>query len=393
MNRTNSRELQYLHHRQSNKNLKSSDKGQQVNLFDVIEELVDDKGLDREVLSSIVCEGILAAYLKKYPELEGSLKVEHDKKLQEPVVLVQKEVVAVAQDVEDDNRQVSLKKIRFVDKALNVGDKVWVPFEGKIGRIEVLRARQVIASQIRHIEAAVVYDQFKDKEGSIICGTVHKCERGGVVVKVDDMLAFLPKSLNVPGYTCIVGHPIRALLKEVLPDPRNDNQLVLDRSSESFLQSLFELEIPEIFEKLIEIKKIARIPGYKSKVIVLSNDVNIDPVGTCVGVGGGRIKPILRELGTEKIDVIAWSSSPETLVKNALKPADIDRVEINAESGVAQVWLADDQRSLAIGKMGQNIILASRLVGMEIQLMNKSEESGPLGAEAQLGVDVDPSVF
>src|SRR5207302_1026411 len=129
-----------------------------------------------------------------------------------------------------------------------------------------------------------------------------------------------------------------------------------------------ELEIPELFERLIEIKKIVRIAGYKSKIVVFSHDFNIDPVGTCVGVNGSRIKPILKELGSEKIDIIAWSDSPEVMVKNALKPAVVNRVEILSES-VAQVWVDEDQRSLAIGKMGQNISLASRLVGMEIRLM------------------------
>ncbi len=346
-----------------------------MKLADVIEELIEERGLDRAVLASIVSEGLLAAYNKKFPYL--TLKVEYDKKSGELVVFVEKEVVA---SVDDEEFEISLKKARFMSKDVEIGDKIWVPFEEGIGRIEILRARQVIASKIRKIEADTIFEQFKDKEGEIVLGVVHKCERNGTVVKLGDALAFLPKSLSIPGEKCVVGFSVRALLKEVLPEPRNDNQLILDRVSSQFLQKLFALEIPEVFEKLVEIKKIARSAGYKSKVIVVSNDKNIDPVGTCVGVGGSRIKPILKELGAEKIDVIPWTESLEDLVKHALKPAVIDHVKI--EGNTAQVWLGEDQRSLAIGKMGQNIALASKLVGLDIQLMqqDKSVASEMIGS-------------
>ncbi|MCX5922779.1 MAG: transcription termination factor NusA [Candidatus Dependentiae bacterium] len=334
-----------------------------MKLADVIDELVEERGLDRAVLSSIIGEGMYAAYEKRYPTL--TLRVEYDKKSDEIVVQVQKEVVST---VTDEDHQISVKKARFIDKDCEAGQILWISFDGKIGRIEILRAKQIIASKIRKIEATAIFEEFKPKEGTIVHGSIHKCERGGVVVKMGDNLAFLPKSLSIPSDKCIVGFPIRALLKEVLLEPRNENQLILDRASDLFLQRLFELEIPEIFEKLVEIKRVVRIPGYKSKIAVISNDHNIDPVGTCVGVGGSRIKPILKELGDEKIDVVAWNDNLELLVKNALKPAEINRVEI-VENNTAHIWLDEDQRSLAIGKMGQNILLASRLTGMNIQLM------------------------
>jgi len=339
-----------------------------VKLSDVIAELTEERGLDKAALASIIAEGILAAYQKKYPYLE--LKAIYDKESDEIQITVEKEVVS---SVDDDELQISLRKARFVDSKVNVGDKLWLPFEGAIGRIEILRARQIIASSIRRMEADAVYREFKDKEGSVIYGVIHKCERGGTVVKLRDNLAFLPKSLSIPGDKCIVGFSIRALLKEVLQEPRNENQLILDRASNTFLAKLFELEIPEVFERLVEIKKIARIPGYKSKVAVMSHDKNIDPVGTCVGVGGVRIKPILKELASEKIDVLPWSDSLEDLVANSLKPARVNRVElVNSKS--ANVWVDEDQRSLAIGKMGQNIALASKLVGIDIHLMPSQKD-------------------
>jgi N utilization substance protein A len=339
-----------------------------VKLSAVIEELVEERGLDKEQLSDIIRDGMLAAYQKKYPGL--TLRTVYDPQSDEVAIQVEKRVVAT---VDDEDTQISVKRAHNIDKNLKTDDLLWVPFEGGIGRIEVLRARQVIASKIRSLEAAAVYNEFKEKESAIVHGVIHKCEFGGTVVKLDDSMGFLPKSLSIPGDKCVVGYPIKVLLKEVLPEPRHENQLILDRSSELFLQRLFELEIPEVFEKLVEIKKIVRVPGYKSKIAVISHDSNIDPVGTCVGVGGSRIKPILKELGGEKIDVVVWSANREAFVKDALKPAEIERVEM-IDANTAQVWLAEDQRSLAIGKMGQNISLAAKLTGVAIQLAQRAEE-------------------
>jgi len=334
-----------------------------VKLSNVIDELVEERGLDRDTLRSVICEGVLAAFQKKHPEAQ--LKVEYDQKNDDLSVKVQKKVVA---SVENDETEISLRKARFIEKETVLGDLLWLPFEGSIGRVEILRAKQTIANRIRKIESDAIFNAFKDKEGTIVNGVIHKCERAGIVVKLRDNMAFLPKSLTIPGDKCIVGYPIRALLKEVLPEPRNENQLILDRVSSEFLMKLFELEIPEVFERLVEVKKIVRTPGYKSKVAVISHDKNIDPVGTCVGVGGVRIKPILKEIDGEKIDVIAWSDSLETLITHALKPAQINRVELT-DAKNANVWVDEDQRSLAIGKMGQNIALASKLVGIDIHLV------------------------
>lgn len=355
-----------------------------MRLTDVIDELVEERGLDKDTLSTIVCEGMLAAYSKRYPEL--TLRVDFDKKTGEMLILIEKEVVNSADDVEDEDFQITLRKAKAIDEKAELGQKIWVPFDGKIGRIEILRAKQVIANSIRKIEASAVYQEFHEKEGTIIHGAIHKCERGGASVKIGDTLAFLPKSLMIPGEKCMAGYTIRALLKEVLLEPRNDNQLILDRSSELFLQRLFELEIPEVFEKLVEIKKIVRTPGYKSKVAVISHDKNIDPVGTCVGIGGARIKPILKELGGEKIDVIAWSDSPEIRIRDSLKPAQINRVEIVDDQN-ANVWLNEDQRSLAIGKMGQNISLASRLSGYNIHLVKSEAQDANDNAEIAMDLE------
>ncbi len=335
----------------------------------VIDELVEERGLDRDLLSEIICEGMMAAYAKKYPGLEFSIS--HNKKTDELEIAVKKRIVST---VDDEDAEISLRKAKGIDPEAQIGDVVLAEFDRPIGRIEILRAKQVIAQKIRNIEAAAIYDEYIGKKGTIIHGVIHKCERNGMTVKVGDTLAFLPKSLSILSDKCVVGFSIRALLKDVLTEPRNDNQLILDRASADFVQKLFELEIPEVFEKLVEIKKIVRAPGYKTKVAVISNEKNIDPVGTCVGVGGVRIKPILKELGGEKIDVIPWTESKEELIANALKPAVIGRVELVGH-GSANVWLDEDQRSLAIGRMGQNIFLASQLTGLSINLMQQEKTS------------------
>lgn len=340
-----------------------------MKLIDVIEEIVGERGLSRETLKSIVAAGLLAAYEKKYPNLV--LRANIDKNSGDVTIEIEREVVAT---VEDEEFEISIKKARSIDKDAEVGGRMWVPFDGSIGRIEVLHARQVIAQQIRKIEAKAVFDEYKSREGEVVHGVVHKVERAGVAVKVDEQLAFLPKSLSSPLDKFVVGFTIRALLKEVLEEPRGDSQLILDRASFDFVEQLFELEIPEIFEKLVEIKKIVRAPGYKTKVLVNSNEKNIDPVGTCVGVGGSRIKPILKELNGEKIDILPWSDSKELMIKNALKPAIVDRIEF-ADNNTVLIYIEPDQRSLAIGRMGQNIALASELVGMNLQLVDNVQGS------------------
>ncbi|MCK4265019.1 transcription termination factor NusA [Candidatus Babeliales bacterium] len=348
-----------------------------MNLTDVIEGLVEERGLSREDVISIVCEGVLAAYKKKYPEAELSIKF--NRKLGSAEIFLKKEVVSSAQD---DDKKVSLRKAHVVSPKAKLGDVIEVPLVDKIGRIEVLIAKQVIANKIRQLEQSAIAEEFKDKEGAIVVGNAHKQERAGLAVKIGDAMALLPTSNSIPEETFRIGAPIRALLREVLDVPRGDFQLILDRASADFVEKLLELEIPEIFEGIVEVKKIVRSPGYKTKVIVSSNNKEIDPVGTCVGVGGARIKPILRELSGEKIDLIESTESLDVLVKNSLKPAEIDKVEVSQDEKRAVVWLPQDQRSLAIGKMGRNISLASKLVGIEINLQEAvSEATSVLSSE------------
>jgi N utilization substance protein A len=341
-----------------------------VELSQVIKELVEERGIDQNTINSVIADGILSAYRKKYPDWD--LSAEYDRKSDQVNVFAKKTVVGT---VADEAHELSVRRARHFNAQSQAGDEIVVPFEKPIGRIEILKAKQYIAQKIREVEARLIYDEFKPKEGTIITGVVHKCDRNGATIKVQDAFGFLPRSLMIPGEQCFVGYTIRARLREVLESYSSESQLVLDRTSPEFLRDLFDIEIPEVFERLVEIKKVVRAPGYKAKVLVSSNEQNIDPVGTCVGVGGARIKPILREIGSEKIDLIPYSDIPEELVAASLKPARAERVTL--VDGVAHVWVEDDYRSQAIGKNGQNISLASQLVGYEIVLerVDKSAQS------------------
>jgi len=342
-----------------------------VNLTDVISTLVEEQGLDREKVISIVCEGVKAGYEKKYPQY--NFDVNFNSNSGEIEVFTLKTITDPAKD---KSNEISPKKAQpFAPKA-KLGELISIPFEERIGRVEITTAKQVISARIREVEQLATFEQFKDKKDTIISGTIHKKERRGLSIKLDDTIGFLPLSNSIPNEILIPGNPIRVLIKEVHESPVGGHQIILDRASTGFIKNLLEIEIPEIFEGIVEIKGIVRNPGYKTKIIVSSHSKEIDPIGTCVGVRGSRIKPILKELGQEKIDLIEATEDKEKLVKESLKPAEIDKVEL-ADDQRATVWLAEDQRSLAIGKMGQNISLAARLTGVEISLQELSGSKKP----------------
>ncbi len=337
-----------------------------VNLTDVIEALVEERGLPREDIIAAVCEGVKAAYGKRFPGLD--LEVVYNKRQGRPEIFAKKTVVA---NVDDEDFEISLRKARVLNPSVQLDEEIDVPLEITIGRIEVLAAKQIITGKIRELEQKSIAKEFKSKESTIISGIAHKRERAGIVVKIGEIMALLPNANSIPAEVIRIGVPVRCLLKEVLEVPRSGFQLILDRASSLFVERLLALEIPEVYEGIVEIKKIVRIAGYKTKAIVTSNNKDIDPVGTCVGVDGVRVKPIIRELNGEKIDLIEWTESLELLVKYSLKPAEIDKVEI-IEGHSAMVWLSSDQRSLAIGKMGRNIALAAELTGINIKLQDLS---------------------
>ena len=341
-----------------------------MNLADVIESLVEERNLDRDKVVAIVCSAVQIAHEKKYTGQE--FVVSFNKKTSSIDICTRKTVVSV---VADKDHEVSLRKAVTLDPKCILGGVVSVPVEEPVGRIEILAARQLISLQIKELEEAAIYNEFIEREGKILTGVINKKERSGYAVTVGDLMGFLPNSGVIPGEQLRIGYSVKLVLIEVLPFNRGGYQLILDRASADFVKCLLELEIPEIFEGIVEIKKIVRTAGYKTKVALISHNKDVDPVGTCVGVGGVRIKPILKGLGLEKVDLISWCDDVAEMVRSSLKPAVIDDVAISPDGSRAIVSLADDQRAFAIGKGGQNIALASALSEIQISLEPADNQS------------------
>lgn len=241
-----------------------------------------------------------------------------------------------------------------------------------LGRIAAQTAKQMIIQKTRERERTSIYDDFTQRRGTIVTGTVVRAEGGNLLVNIGRTEGFLPRSEQIPGETHQPGERIRVLILEVREQP-NQVKVILSRSHPEFIERLFELEVPEVAEQIIEIRALAREAGYRTKVAVSSIDSKVDAVGACVGVRGTRIKNIVDELGGEKIDIVRWNESSQILIQNALKPAEVQEIALCFELGKATVVVAEDQLSLAIGKRGQNVRLAARLTGWDIDILTPAE--------------------
>ena len=245
----------------------------------------------------------------------------------------------------------------------------------ELGRIAAQTAKQVMIQKLREDERGSILAEFSERKGEIITGTVSRFESGAMVVSVGRTEGFLPRSEQIPGETHHPGERIRCLILDVQEAP-HQVRIILSRTSPDFIRRLFELEVPEAAEaaeRVIELKALAREPGYRTKVAVSSIDLKVDPVGACVGVRGSRIKNIVEELGGEKIDIVRWNESSQVLIRNALKPAEVVDIALCFELGRATVIVNEDQLSLAIGKRGQNVRLAARLTGWDTDILTPKE--------------------
>jgi N utilization substance protein A len=243
-----------------------------------------------------------------------------------------------------------------------------------LGRIAAQTAKQVIIQRTRERERASIFEEFAERRGTIVTGTVVRVEGGNLLVNVGRAEGFLPRSEQIPGETHQVGERLRVLILEVREHP-NQVKIILSRSHPEFIVRLFELEVPEVAERIIEIRALAREAGYRTKVAVSSIDSRVDAVGACVGVRGSRIKNIVDELGGEKIDIVRWNESSQILIQNALKPAEVQEIALGLELGKATAVVAEDQLSLAIGKRGQNVRLAARLTGWDVDILTPAEHN------------------
>ena len=344
-----------------------------INLIDTFAEFKDLKNIDRVTMMSVLEDVFRSVLIRQYGTDENfDVIINIDKGDFE---IWRNRVVVADDEIEDPNLQITLSDAVKIDEDYEVGEDVTDEVKlADFGRRAILNLRQNLASKIMELEKDHIYGKYKNKIGDIVTGEVYQVWKKEILILDDEgNELILPKSEQIPSDYFRKGDNVRAIVYKV--ELRNNNPLIiLSRTAPAFLERLFELEIPEIFDGLITIKKIVRVPGERAKVAVESYDERIDPVGACVGMKGSRIHGIVRELRNENIDVINYSANLQLYIKRALKPAKINSIKILEEQKKAEVYLRPEEVSLAIGKGGLNIRLASQLTGYEIDVYREMEE-------------------
>lgn len=340
-------------------------------LIIAMEELEKENGIKKEEMLETIETALVTAYKRNYECEDENVKITMDKETGEIHVYMQKEVV---EEVENEKTQISLEEAQKTDKKIKLGDVLDQELVPKnFGRIAAGTAKQVIIQKIREASREFLYNEFNERKGEIVSGIVQKADGGVVIVDLGRLEGIMPTKEQIPTERYHVNDKIRACIVNVEKGLKGSTQVIISRSHNEFVRKLFELEIPEIYEGLIEIKSVSRDPGNRCKVAVYSQNENIDPVGSCVGQKGIRIQNIINELNGEKIDVIEWNADPAIYISSALLPAQVMAVDIKEEEHFAQVIVPDDQLSLAIGKVGQNARLAARLTNWKIDIKSETQ--------------------
>ncbi len=337
----------------------------------VVEQISREKGINVEVLIKALEEALRSAAKKKFGN-KVDIEAQYYEETGEIEVFQFKEVVETLTEPEI---QILLEEGRELDPECQVGDSLGTKMDAtKFGRIAAQSAKQVIIQKMKDAERDVVYSSFIDRKGDIVNGIVQRVDRGDIIVNLGHTEGVLPNREQVPRESYRRGDRLRALILDVLHESRGP-QILLSRTHPDFLVHLFKTEVPEISEGIVEIKGAAREPGVRAKFAVSSNDSDIDPVGACVGMKGSRVQNVVQELRGEKIDIIPWHVDSAKYVCNALAPAEISRVIIDEENGSMEVIVPDDFLSVAIGKRGQNVRLASKLTGWHLDVNSESSYS------------------
>ena len=338
-------------------------------MLQVIEQIGREKGIDAAVLIDAVGAAILSASRKTLgPALE--LHVEFDQPSRSFKLYAVRKVV---EKVLNPKVEVSIEEAQRVSQGAQLGDEIRSEVEARgFGRIAAQTAKQVIIQRVREAERESVFQSFKARQGELVNGVVQRVVKGNVIVNLGKAEAILPPRERLPREDFRIGDRIRAYVLDVKKSSKG-SQIILSRTHPGILAKLFEIEVPEIYEGIVQIKAVARDAGERAKVAVASRDGNVDPVGACVGYRGSRVQAIVRELMGEKIDVIAWKDDPAAFVRSALAPAEIERVEVEQETRTLKVLVANGQLSLAIGKKGQNARLAAKLLGWKVDIKSRGE--------------------
>ena len=348
-----------------------------LELLQIADAVAREKSIDREIVISAMAEAIEKAARSRYG-MDTNVHAEVNPKTGD---INLKRLLEVVEEVDDHTTQIALELARDKEPTIELGDYISDPLPPMdFGRIAAQSAKQVIVQKVRDAERERQFEDFKDRTGEIVNGTVKRVEYGNVIVDLGRGEAIIRRDETIPRENFRYGDRVRAYMYDVRREQRGP-QIFLSRTHPEFMAKLFAMEVPEIYDSVIEIKSVARDAGSRAKIAVISNDSSIDPVGACVGMRGSRVQAVVGELQGEKIDIIPWSPDAASFIVNALQPAEVTKVVLDEEAERIEVVVPDDQLSLAIGRRGQNVRLASQLTGWDIDIMTELEESERRQAE------------
>ena len=362
---------------------KPKDNGQEF--LNTLRELSKERGIDEEVLFEAIEAALISAYKRNFSSAQN-VRVSLSRDTGEYKVYAIKTVV---EDAEDEITEISLAQARTIKPDYEVGDVIEIEVTpANFGRIAAQTAKQVVVKRIREAERGIIYEEFQSREDDIITGLVQRVENRNVYIDLGKTEAVLTPAEQIPTESYEHGDRIKAYIVEVKKTSKGP-QIVVSRTHPGLLKRLFELEVPEIQEGVVEIKSVAREPGNRSKIAVWSKDEAVDPVGACVGHRGLRVQAIVDELGSEKIDIVKWSEDPAKFIANALSPAKVVSVAVNEAEKVSRVVVPDYQLSLAIGKEGQNARLAAKLTSWKIDIKSETQAASEQLDENMNEVEVE----
>jgi N utilization substance protein A len=345
----------------------------------IIEQISREKGIEKDVLLAGVEAAVLSAAKRRYGPLE-SLQAHFNPQTGTLELTIAKAVVA---QLQDPKTEIGLEQARAYDLEAKAGDVMHIPLEMEgFGRIAAQTAKQVIIQKVREAERDIIYNEYKGREGELVNGVIQRFEKGDIILDLGKTEALLPRKEQSTRETFQRGERVRAYILEVRKSTSGP-QIIVSRTHPGLVERLFEMEVPEIYEGIIEVKGAVREPNGRAKIAVYSRDRAVDPIGACVGMRGVRVQSVVQELRGEKIDIVQWSDDPATFVANALSPAKIYKINVNPEGRAMEVIVEDDQLSLAIGKKGQNVRLAAKLTKWRLDIKSRSEYEQGLRTTAE----------
>lgn len=340
-----------------------------MEFMEALEQIALEKGITKEVLLETIEAALISAYKKNFGSVQN-VRVTIDRETGEVKVFSRKDIV---EEIQDDRIEVSVEEAKKFDPRYESGDVLEQEVTPKdFGRIAAQTAKQVVVQRIREAERNLVYEEFRSREGDIITGMVQRQEQKNVFIDLGKIEAVLGPTEQIPDEVYHMGDRLKTYVVEVKKTTKGP-QVVVSRTHPGLLKRLFELEVPEIYDGVVEIKSTAREAGFRSKIAVYSQNDDVDPIGACVGPKGSRVQTIVTELKGEKIDIVKWDSDPAKFVANALSPSKVISVDINEEEKIARVVVPDHQLSLAIGKEGQNARLSAKLTNWKIDIKSESQ--------------------